>query len=180
MRRLRMFLARQRRRGTPCSLKLPNGKNVPFDPEGAVHFGECGGAVLFKGRGAGGYWFIPPGVAGVGWLLWHWPWSEWDERPVAEGGDGPWEIQGSLVATAISGVAVGVGRCRCRVRVLCSCDLLRVPFSWGARRGVIGTVRLFGGEFRLPRTVRSDQPFDGRASRARWSGKKNAKRRGDT
>ena len=41
------------------------------------------------------------------------------------------------------------------------------------------------GEFRLPtvvscRTVRSDQPFDGRASRARWPGKKNAKRRGDT
>ena len=96
-----MFLARQRVRGTPCSLKLPNGKNVPFDPEGAVHFGECGGAVLFTGRGAGGYWFIPPGVAGLGWLLWHWPWSDWDERPVAEGGDGPWEIQGSLVATGI-------------------------------------------------------------------------------
>jgi hypothetical protein len=45
---------------------------------------------------------------------------------------------------------------RCRAT-----DLLRVPFSWGARRGVMGTVRLFGGEFRLPtvvscRTVRSD------------------------
>ena len=84
-----------------------------------------------------------------------------------------------------SGVAVGDGRCRCRVRVLCSCDLLRVPFPWGARRGVMGTVRLFGGEFRLPtvvscRTVRSDQPFDGFSWRVRWACKKNAKRRGDT
>ena len=87
-----MFLARQRVRGTPCSLKLPNGKNVPFDPEGAVHFGECNGPVLFSGRGAGGYPVIPPGVDGRGWLLWHWPWSQWDEKR-----DGKWQIQVTFV-----------------------------------------------------------------------------------
>ena len=47
--------------------------------------------------------------------------------------------------------SASLGRRRCRVRVLCSCDLLRVPFPWGARRGVMGTVRFFGGEFRLAR-----------------------------
>ena len=102
-----MFLARERRRGAPwADQRLPPrpgakrgevGRKVPFDPEGAVHFGDCNGPVLFSGRGAGGYPVIPPGVDGRGWLLWHWPWSQWDARPVAEGGDGPWQTQVTFV-----------------------------------------------------------------------------------
>ena len=50
------------------------------------------GPVLFSGRGAGGYPVIPPGVDGRGWLLWHWPWSQWDEKR-----DGKWQIQVTFV-----------------------------------------------------------------------------------
>ena len=82
-------------------------------------------------------------------------------------------------------VAVGVGRCRCRVRVLCSCDLLRVPFSWGARRGVIGTVRLFGGSSVFRRSCRVEPCGPNNflmASRGASAGhaKKNAKKGGVT
>ena len=53
-----------------------------------------------------------------------------------------------------SGVAVGDGRCRCRVRVLCSCDLLRVPFPRGARRGVMRGSWAFGGSSVFRRSCR--------------------------
>ena len=99
-----MFLARERRRGAPWGdHRLPPrpgagprevGRKVPFDPEGAVHFGECNDPVLFSGRGAGGYPVIPPGVDGRGWLLWHWPWSQWDEKR-----DGPWKTQVTFVVS---------------------------------------------------------------------------------
>ena len=68
---------------------------MPFDPEGAKHFGRCGGPVLFTGWGAGGHPVIPPGVDGRAWLLWHWPWSEWTTAV------GEWETQGSLVASGV-------------------------------------------------------------------------------
>ena len=90
------ILARKRRSGAPPDDRLlPNGKPPPFDPEGAKFFGRCGGPVLFRGRGSGGYPVIPAGVAGRSWHLWHWPWAP----GACAYADGPWEIQGSLVAS---------------------------------------------------------------------------------
>ena len=103
MQRLRMFLARKRRPGArPDGRLLPNGRPPPFDPKGAKHFGRASGALLFRRGGSGGYPAIPAGVAGPSWHLWHWPWSEWDEDV-----DGPWVIQGSLVASGVEDPPAG-------------------------------------------------------------------------
>ena len=73
------------------------GSDGRLDRTTARCFGKCDGNVLFSGQGSGGFPLVPAAVDGLGWYLWHWPWSQWDERSVAVGGDGPWKIQASIV-----------------------------------------------------------------------------------